>query len=117
MVLKTGIKDESEIADDLISKVRDLLLEHNERTGSKIETEYTPDLSETQKKAFEKFKKGENILMLGAAGCGKSKAVKEMYKYIKNNSNKEMYVTSTTGISSYSIKGITINSFMGIGTG
>jgi ATP-dependent DNA helicase PIF1 len=117
MVLKTGIKDESEIADDLISKVRDLLIEHNERTGSKIETEYTPDLSESQKKAFEKFKKGENILMLGAAGCGKSKAVKEMYKYIKNNSNKEMYVTSTTGISSYSIKGITINSFMGIGTG
>lgn len=117
MVLKTGIKDESEIADDLISKVRDLLIEHNERTGSKIETEYNADLSESQKRAFNKFKNGDNILMLGAAGCGKSKAVKEMYKYIKNNSNKEMYVTSTTGISAYSIKGITINSFMGIGTG
>ena len=117
MVLKTGTKDESEIAEDLISKFRDLLVEHNERTGSKIETEYSPDLSKTQKKAFEKFKKGDNILILGAAGCGKSKIVKEMYKYIKDKTNKEMYVTSTTGISAYSIKGITINSFMGIGTG
>lgn len=118
MVLKTGIKDESEIAEDLIAKVRDLLIEHNDRTGSKIETEYSPDLSETQKKAFEKFKKGDSILMLGAAGCGKSKAVKEMYNYIKkNNSNKEMYITSTTGISAYNVGGITINSFMGIGTG
>jgi len=117
MVLKTGIKDESEIADDLISKVRDLLIEHNDRTGSKIETEYSPDLSESQKKAFEKFKKGDNILMLGAAGCGKSKAVKEMYKYIKKNNSKEMYITSTTGISAYNVGGITINSFMGIGTG
>jgi ATP-dependent DNA helicase PIF1 len=118
MVLKTGIKDESEIADDLISKVRDLLIEHNERTGSKIETEYNTDLSKSQTLAFEKFKKGDNILMLGAAGCGKSKAVKEMYKYIKKNDNsKEMYITSTTGISAYNIGGITINSFMGIGTG
>lgn len=118
MVLKTGIRDESEIADDLISKVRDLLIEHNDRTGSKIETDYNADLSESQKLAFDKFKKGDNILMLGAAGCGKSKAVKEMYKYIKkNDNNKEMYITSTTGISSYNIGGITINSFMGIGTG
>lgn len=118
MVLKTGIKDDNEIAEDLISKVRDLLIEHNARTGDNIETEYSAELSESQQKAFEKFKKGDNILILGAAGCGKSKIVKEMYRYIKKtNSNKEMYITSTTGISAYNIGGITINSFMGIGTG
>lgn len=118
MVLKTGIKDDDEIAEDLISKVRDLLIEHNERTGDNIETEYSAELSKSQKIAFEKFKKGDNILMLGAAGCGKSRTVKEMYKYIKKKDvNKEMYITSTTGISAYNIGGITINSFMGIGTG
>ena len=118
MVLKTGTKDDFEIADDLISKVRDLLIEHNEKTGDNIETEYVPDLSESQQKAFTKFKNGENLLILGAAGCGKSKLVKEFHRYIKKeNLNKEMYITSTTGISAYNVNGITINSFMGIGTG
>lgn len=75
------------------------------------------NLSDTQKKAFEKFKKSESLLVIGSAGCGKSKLVKTMQEYNLENDNKNMYITATTGIASYNIEGCTINSFMGIGTG
>jgi ATP-dependent DNA helicase PIF1 len=104
-----------EIDDSMLSKIRDLLIEQG------IPAEYNSiNLSTSQKLAFEKFKNGESILILGSAGTGKSKLVKEFVKYIKSNdetSTKNMYITSTTGISAYNIGGITINSFMGIGTG
>lgn len=101
----------------LLDKFKDLIVEHNERTGSNIPTEYTPELSKTQKEAFEKFKNGESLLILSAAGCGKSHLTKEFYRWVNNSQQKTMYLTSTTGISAYNIGGITINSFMGIGTG
>lgn len=46
-----------------------------------------------------------------------SKLVKIMQEYNLENDNKNMHITATTGIASYHIKGSTINSFMGIGTG
>lgn len=98
--------------DSLMDKIRDLLLEQNID-----ETEFSPELSESQKYAFEKFKNGDSLLILAQAGNGKSFLVKHFLKYIKRNTDKKMYLTSTTGISSYSLSGITINSFMGIGTG
>lgn len=101
----------------LLEKFKDLIVEHNEQTGSNIPTEYELELSKTQKKAFERFKKGESLLILGSAGTGKSQITKTFYKWITNNQQKTMYLTSTTGISAYNIGGITINSFMGIGTG
>jgi ATP-dependent DNA helicase PIF1 len=101
----------------LLEKFKDLIVEHNEQTGSNIPTEYELELSNTQKYAFEKFKKGESLLILGPAGTGKSQITKTFYKWITNTQQKTMYLTSTTGISAYNIGGITINSFMGIGTG
>ena len=101
----------------LLEKFKDLIVEHNEQTGSNIPTEYELELSKTQKKAFERFKKGESLLILGSAGTGKSQITKTFYKWVTNNQQKTMYLTSTTGISAYNIGGITINSFMGIGTG
>ena len=98
--------------DSLMDKIKDLLLEQNID-----ESEFAPELSESQKYAFEKFKKGDSLLILAQAGNGKSFLVKHFLKYIKRNTDKEMHLTSTTGISSYSLSGITINSFMGIGTG
>ena len=109
-------KEES-IRDDMMDKIRDLLIDHNKKTGSNIPTDYSIDLSPSQKRAFIKFKMGDSLLILGSAGVGKSKLVKEFVKYNRNNDNKTMYITSTTGISAYNIGGITINSFMGIGTG
>jgi len=101
---------------DMMNKIRDLLIEHNKKTGSNIPTEYNLDLSASQKRAFIKFKMGDSLLILGSAGTGKSRLVKEFLKYNQENDNKTMYITSTTGISAYNIGGITINSFMGIGT-
>lgn len=101
----------------MLEKFKELLVEYNKNTGSNIPTEYNIDLSLTQKRAFERFKLGDNLLILGSAGVGKSKLVKEFYKYINRGDKKTMYLTSTTGISAYNLGGITINSFMGIGTG
>ena len=101
----------------LLEKFKDLIVEHNEQTGSNIPTEYELELSKTQKYAFEKFKRGESLLILGSGGCGKSFLIKQFHKWITNTQQKTMYLTSTTGISAYNIGGITINSFMGIGTG
>jgi GTPase SAR1 family protein len=109
--------NEDSIRDDMMDKIRDLLIDHNKKTGSNIPIDYSIDLSKSQKRAFIKFKMGDSVLILGSAGVGKSALVKEFMKYNINNDNKTMYITSTTGISSYNIGGITINSFMGIGTG
>ena len=115
---QTKEQTDANFADDMLSKIKDLLIDHNSKTGSNIPTEYDLDLSSTQKNAFDKFKRGESMLILGSGGTGKSRLVKEFYKHIKNNNpDKMMYITSTTGISAYNIGGITINSFMGIGTG
>lgn len=102
----------------LLEKFKDLIIQHNEETNSNIAYEYNLDLSEQQELAFEQFKNGKNLLIIGKAGTGKSELIKEMLKFIKNNQpHKNMYITSTTGISAYNIGGITINSFLSIGTG
>jgi ATP-dependent DNA helicase PIF1 len=76
------------------------------------------ELSINQKKALEIFKEGKNLLMIGQAGVGKSKNIKVFEDYTKTHfRNKQFYITASTGISAYNIGGITIHSFLGIGTG
>lgn len=70
-------------------------------------------LSKSQQKAYTLYSKGENVLILGSAGVGKSVLI----KYIKENTNKIMYITATTGIAAYNISGMTIHSYIGFGTG
>lgn len=114
---KTKEETDAAFADNMLDKIRDLLVDHNTKTGSNIPTEYSLELSKSQQQALKFFRSGESMLILGSAGTGKSKLVKEFVKYNKRNENdKTMYITSTTGISAYNIGGITINSFMGIGT-
>lgn len=98
---------------NLISdNIREMLSIH---LGETID--FDEDLSISQKKAFDLFKENKSLLILGSAGVGKSKIIKTMQEYIKLNTNKKMYVTSTTGISAYNISGVTIHSLLGIGTG
>lgn len=87
--------------------IEDLLKTH---IGKDVSLE---ELEETQELVIEKFKDGENILLVSAAGCGKSFCIKKM----KEMTTKNMYLTATTGVAAYSIGGMTINSFLGIGTG
>lgn len=85
-----------------------------------VNSEYNigSDFSNDQRKAFELFKKGKNVLIISSGGCGKSFLVKNMQEYIATSGDcKNIYVTSTTGVSAFNISGCTIHSFMGIGTG
>jgi ATP-dependent DNA helicase PIF1 len=76
------------------------------------------ELSINQKIALDIFIKGDNLLMIGQAGVGKSKNIKVFEDYTKTHfKNKQFYITASTGISAYNIGGITIHSFLGIGTG
>jgi ATP-dependent DNA helicase PIF1 len=102
---------------ELIDKFRGLLDEYNE-TKKEDEHIKTIELSKDQTKAIELFNKGRNLFIIGEGGTGKSKLIKEMrYQTEKNWPNKKIVITATTGIAAYNINGITINSFMGIGTG
>lgn len=93
--------------------IQDLLKEH-----LNITIDFEDNLSETQKVAFTLFKENKNVIVLSSAGCGKSYLIKTMEEYIKTNKkDSKIYLCSTTGISAFNIGGMTIHSFMGIGTG
>lgn len=97
----------------IVDSIQEMLKEHLSIT----DIDFDANLSDTQKQAFKLFKEQENVLLLGAAGTGKSKLIKIIEEYIKKNTSKSIYLCSTTGISAYNIGGMTIHSFMGIGTG
>jgi ATP-dependent DNA helicase PIF1 len=105
---------------DLIEKYKDLLIDYNNTIDDPKDKIIIPKihLSKKQALALDLFKKKENVAILGSSGCGKSFLIKQMYKITKEeNYYNTIYITSTTGVSAYSINGITINSFSGIGTG
>jgi ATP-dependent DNA helicase PIF1 len=75
------------------------------------------NFSKEQEQAYQLLLEGKNVLLTGAAGCGKSHVIKVFIDYIKTRTTKTIYYTATTGIAAYNIGGITINSLLGIGTG
>jgi ATP-dependent DNA helicase PIF1 len=86
--------------------------------SEQIQTDQTVcDFSDDQKRAFIKLKEGQTLLVTGEGGTGKSHLIKVFVEWVRTQTSKTIYITATTGISSYNIGGITINSFMGIGTG
>ena len=96
-----------------INNFRDMLDEYN-KTLSKEDQIDVVQLSDTQQRAMDLFNSGKNVFIIGSGGHGKSMLVKEMRYQQKD---KRVVVTATTGIAAYNINGVTINSFMGIGTG
>lgn len=109
--MKVGFSQAHEKTTILPNEICEMLSEHN------INVDIYGHLSETQKKAFELFKNGKNLLLMGAAGMGKSFCIKIFKEYNESVLKKSMYITSTTGISAYSIGGVTIHSLLGVGTG
>ena len=74
-------------------------------------------LSEEQKIAFDKFKKGDNLFITGSGGTGKSKLIQEFVKYC-NDIGKTIQVCALTGCAAVLLENcnaITIHSFSGIG--
>jgi len=77
----------------------------------RMEIKLTPH----QDKAFKYITEGKNVFITGQAGTGKSviiKTFKNLYSTQKN-----IAITSTTGISGVIIGGTTLHSFLGIGFG
>lgn len=77
-------------------------------------------LNEKQNEAFKAMINGKNIFITGPGGSGKSHVINSFVNYYKNNienDENKLYVTSSTGLSSLLINGITIHQYSGIGTG
>jgi ATP-dependent DNA helicase PIF1 len=71
-------------------------------------------LNNKQLYAVEQTIKGENILITGPAGTGKSYTIKYIIELLKAD-NKNIGLTATTGTAAFIIGGQTIHSFMGLG--
>ena len=70
----------------------------------------------SQEEALIAMIKGTNIFLSGPAGSGKSYVISKYKKYIEDNfPEKNIVVTSTTGISALTIGGETIHRFTGMG--
>jgi len=72
-------------------------------------------LTDKQNEAFSAMVNGENIFLTGMGGVGKSATLKMFMKVYKSERN--MGITSTTGISALLFNGTTLHSFTGIGLG
>jgi len=72
-------------------------------------------LSEDQAFALEKILSGENCYVYGPGGTGKSVLLKTAVKKLREEMDKTVAVTATTGIASEAIDGVTIHSIAGCG--
>ena len=71
-------------------------------------------LNKKQLQAKLLFEQGYNLFISGSAGTGKSFMIKLFKDLYENANENNLVITSTTGISSLNINGITIHSWSGI---
>jgi len=75
-------------------------------------------LTEKQEEALKSINNGENVFLTGPGGSGKSFLLNYFINsYSHKSDGSDIFVTSTTGLSSILIDGITIHRYAGIGTG
>lgn len=74
------------------------------------------DLNIQQKIAFDSVKDGNNILITGPAGTGKSLLIQHIVQWCKDN-NREVAITAITGVAAANIDGTTLHSWASIGLG
>jgi len=74
-------------------------------------------LDRDQKYCLQLLKKGENVLVSGPGGSGKSTLIEHVARFFEEKRLKKVGVTATTGNASVLIGGTTIHSYLGIGLG
>ena len=62
------------------------------------------------------FEDGGHVVIMGAAGCGKSFLIRE-FRNRAATTGMILVVTATTGIAAHNIQGMTLHSFLGLGVG
>lgn len=73
-----------------------------------------PSLTAEQHAAFDLAMHGQNCIITGRAGCGKSHWVREISTPLRSTRGS-LYVTAMTGIAALNAGGVTLHKFMGIG--
>lgn len=73
-------------------------------------------LDRKQNQCLQLLKKGENLLVSGPGGSGKSTLIRTVIRWFEKR-GKNVGVTATTGSASVLIGGTTIHSYLGIGLG
>lgn len=71
-------------------------------------------MNSKQKEAMASVASGDNILLTGAAGTGKSYTIAHILKWSRSN-RKNIGITAATGLAALNIGGKTVHSFLGIG--
>lgn len=110
------ITDTGEKASDASETVSSADNETTEEPVAVATTPVAPLLNTKQQLAVAQTMNGDNILLTGPAGTGKSFTIKYIIELLKAN-NKNVGLTATTGTAAFIIGGQTIHSFMGMGIG
>ena len=71
-----------------------------------------PGLSEGQRRAFEAIRAGRNVLVCGQAGTGKSHLIDAVC-----GADRKVMRTAMSGVAAMNVRGVTLHSYLGIGTG
>lgn len=67
-----------------------------------------------QQRVYDRAMEGENLLITGAAGTGKSFTIEQIIKGLQRQ-GKRVAITASTGIAGLNVGGCTIHSFLGTG--
>lgn len=82
-----------------------------ERKQRRTKIEWT----EEQKSVLSAVREGSSVFITGSAGTGKTKLLTEIVKLLKElHTPSKVFVTASTGISAFAIRGQTLHSFAGI---
>ncbi|KAL2322569.1 hypothetical protein Fmac_026948 [Flemingia macrophylla] len=71
--------------------------------------------TEEQKSVLSAVAQGSSVFITGSAGTGKTELLMEVVKLLRKlHTRSKVFVTSSTGVSSFAIKGQTLHSFIGV---